>query len=352
MCLCEFPISARFPVHGTCAGAASLQRCQVEFQVAIWATALLVLRLCKRRPGCDPAVTRLCSRVVEKLQTFCPESMRIQSKKLKIWRNTLKSSEKDADACRCCKALLLVRLPRRLQIWRAKPRYSAHGPPSFRCVQCALSPHLFRWKSSKLLCLPMSLHVTYPSWTLIIHETGFGWARPLSVVPFWILWWNALTVRYCHFVTVIICAYLCFVAKSTARGITKHIHSKHSGDPKAGGAAKLDPNPQVQSMQRCNDVVIAPLSEIDTSHRLSVTGSHFDEYGKCHANIFKAAKSKCNIYIYNINVMYYVTIIYYINLCQYISMHMLRQWPLWEMRWPDLGTSQTRMVAMWSAYHK
>ena len=97
---------------------------------------------------------------------------------------------------------------------------------------------------------------------------------------------------------MIICAYLCFVAKSTARGITKHIHSKHSGDPKAGGAAKLDPNPQVQSMQRCNDVVIAPLSEIDTSHRLSVTGSHFDEYGKCHANIFKAAKSKCNIYIY------------------------------------------------------
>ena len=79
-------------------------------------------------------------------------------------------------------------------------------------------------------------------------KQGFGWALPLSVVPFWILWWNALTVRYCHFVTVIICAYLCFVAKSTARGITKHIHSKHSGDPKAGGAAKLDPNPQVQSM--------------------------------------------------------------------------------------------------------
>ena len=68
-----------------------------------------MLRLCKRRPGCDPAVTRLCSRVVEKLQTFCPESMRIQSKKLKIWRNTLKSSEKDADAVkRFCWYVCLV----------------------------------------------------------------------------------------------------------------------------------------------------------------------------------------------------------------------------------------------------
>ena len=60
----------------------------------------------------DPAVTRLCIRVVEKLQTLCPESMRIQSKKLKIWRNTLKSSKKmqmHADAVkRFCWYVCLV----------------------------------------------------------------------------------------------------------------------------------------------------------------------------------------------------------------------------------------------------